>query len=181
MIEVLSGNGFCDDDFSLTDSVRRLDDKEAKDSDDYFAPIRKLLAGELEQWGIISLSIANNRTDGEHFVDFTALHTDLEDFEANSQTVAQMNKWYEQNICSGVYMDHNNSTLMSVHDNNNCFNDVVYLMRSLEDVSDDYDVNVSYVEITEFIQCHKIRTFRRWFRKRATYDNSWHITFWARD
>lgn len=167
-MEVLSDN-FHYGDIEIMDGG--LDDEEKNDNDRY-VPIRKLLKGELKQWKLVSIVISDNGNDGEHFINFIALHTDIDGYKIASRQ-GKADEWYAQNICAGMYFDHNNFTLFSIDEG-----ETVYLMHSSEDVGS-LNADASFVEVTEFINYRKTRTFHRWFYKRESYDNSWKVTYFA--
>lgn len=164
-MEPLSGDFYYGD---LEIMEGNLDNEE--DENDYYAPVRKLIKGELKQWHLVSFTISDNGNDGEHFINFTALHTDLDSYKASKN----LEEWYEQNTCTGMYFDHSNDfTLFSTNEGR-----VAYLMHSYEENSN-FERETSFIEVTEFIDYRKTRTFHRWFHERKAYSNSWHITIWA--
>lgn len=144
-----------------------LDDEDGDDDD--LTKIEKLLKGELKQWKLIEFIFSKGGDDEEHDICFTALRTDGDGYRA----AGNLDEWYEQNTCSGMYFDHsNNFTLFSSNGG-----ETAYLMHSGETRGGCLSV-ASFVEITEFICYHKTR-FRRWFHHRNKESNSWNVTIWA--
>lgn len=165
-IQIMDGEFSYEKDIQIIDGRLESEDE----NEDHSAPIKRLLSGKSKEWELIAFEILSGDTNRGHSVNLVALRDNMSDYiDAKDQGCER--EWYKKNSCILRYRDRNKTTLLHTKESN-----IIYLVKEIGE-----DDGSSMVEITEFIDYRKTRTFSRWFYAWGGKHNrrSWDITFHA--